>query len=433
MTTKTFHIANFGCRASQSEGASIQDELVGQGVGVSDSPYSANVVVVNSCTVTEEADRDVRQLIHRVSTRNPESQIIVTGCYAQRSPEEIAALPGVNYVVGNSHKSRVGEIALTALEDDSVATGRAEVYCSDIFELRTLPSRAYAGSGGRTRAVVKVQDGCNAKCSFCVIPSVRGYSRSMETSSVIAEIRDLVDREYKEVVLSGIHLGSWGRDLRKGQPLFDLVSQILDEVPGLERLRLSSIEPLEVTPPLISLVAREPRIAHHLHVPLQSGSNRTLRQMRRPYSAEYYAELVSGIRSQIEDAAIGADVMVGFPGESDEDFSETYRLIEESPLTYLHVFPYSARPGTPAAEMTSPVPQHVARFRSKALRKLIAGKNEGFRRKMIGRKLDALVLTSGEAISNNFIRIYPSQELVPNQWISLHPTELHDDGLTASL
>lgn len=431
--TKTFHIANFGCRASQSEGASIQDELVGHGIAVADSPYSANVVVVNSCTVTEEADRDVRQLIHRVSSRNPESRIIVTGCYAQRSPEEIAALPGVNYVVGNSHKSQVGRIALNALEENAVASGRAEIYCSDIFEERTLGSRAYAGSGGRTRAVVKVQDGCNAKCSFCIIPSVRGYSRSMESSAVIAEIQELVHREYKEVVLSGIHLGSWGRDLRKGQPLSELVLQILDEVPKLERIRLSSIEPLEVTPELVSVMATEPRIAHHFHVPLQSGSSRILRQMRRPYSAEYYAELVSGIRARVGDAAIGADVMVGFPGESDEEFSETYRLIENSPLTYLHVFPYSARPGTPAAEMPSPVPQHVARFRSKALRKLIAGKNEAFRRQMIGRDLQALVLTSGEAISNNFIRIYPSQELLPNQWISLHPTVLQDDGLAATL
>ena len=380
--------------------------------------------------MTEEADRDVRQLIHRVSTRSPESRIIVTGCYAQRAPEEIAALPGVHYVVGNSRKSLVGGIGLQAFDAEPSPTGRAEIFCSDIFEERTLPSRAYAGSGGRTRAVVKVQDGCNAKCSFCIIPSVRGFSRSMEASAVIDEIRELVDRGYKEIVLSGIHLGSWGRDLRKGRSFSELVRQTLDDVPALQRIRLSSIEPLEVTTKLINLVATEPRIAHHFHVPLQSGSTRILRQMRRPYAADFYAELVSRIRTKIEDAAIGADVMVGFPGESDEDFSETYRLIEESPLTYLHVFPYSARPGTPAAEMNSAVPQHVARFRSKALRKLIAGKNESFRRKMIGRELEALTLTSGEAISNNFIKIHTAQELVPNQWISLRPTALRDDGLT---
>ena len=206
--SKTFHISNFGCRASQSEGASIHQELLASDATVSGSPYSANVVIVNSCTVTAEADREVRQMIRRVASRNPEAQIIVTGCYAQRAPEEIAALPQVRYVVGNSHKALVGGMALRVLDEDFSTHGRAEVICSSIFLEKELKQAAHVGSGGRTRAVVKVQDGCNANCSFCIIPSVRGRSRSMRAESILLEISELVSRGYKEVILSGIHLGT---------------------------------------------------------------------------------------------------------------------------------------------------------------------------------------------------------------------------------
>jgi threonylcarbamoyladenosine tRNA methylthiotransferase MtaB len=425
MSSNTFHIASFGCRASQSEGASIQDELLDSGAAVSTTPYDASVVVINSCTVTEEADRDVRHLIRRVSTQNPMARIIVTGCYAQRAPGEIAALPGVNYVVGNSHKAQVGRLTLSVLNgelDTPDTPGRAEVFCSDIFLEHELKPRIYTGSGGRTRAVVKVQDGCNANCSFCIIPSVRGRSRSLNPDLVIAEVRDLAVRDYREVVLSGIHLGSYGRDLEPRISFYEVICRILAEVPGLESLRLSSIEPMEVTPEIIALVAEEPRMAHHLHVPLQSGSQRVLREMRRPYTPSYYSDLMQRIHSRIEDAAIGADVMVGFPGESDEEFYETYRLIEASPLTYLHVFPYSSRPGTHAATMPAPVPAHVARYRAKALRQLIARKNAEFRSRMIGRDIEVLVLNSGDAISSNFIHVYPSEDLPRNSWVQIRVT-----------
>jgi len=431
--SKTFHIANFGCRASQSEGAAIQDELLVSGATASTSPYDAGVVVVNSCTVTEEADRDVRHLIRRVASRRPEARIIVTGCFAQRAPEEIAALPGVQYVVGNSHKPLIGGLTMKLLEDDAPPGGRAEVFCSDIFLEQDLKARTHSGSAGRTRAIVKIQDGCNANCSFCIIPSVRGRSRSLAPDGVIAEIRNLVGRGYKEVVLSGIHLGTYGRDLETRTSLLELLCRILEEIPELERIRLSSIEPLEVTPEIVSLVAGERRLAHHFHIPLQSGARRVLREMRRPYTPTYYSELAQTIRARIEDAAIGADVMVGFPGESDEEFSETYRLIESSPLTYLHVFPYSSRPGTPAADMTGAVPAHVAQFRAKALRRLIATKNADFRSRMIGRDLEVLVLNSGDAISNNFIRVYPAEDLPSNRWIPVRITALQEEGLAASV
>jgi threonylcarbamoyladenosine tRNA methylthiotransferase MtaB len=431
MRDKSFHIANFGCRASQSEGAAIQDELLGAGATVATTPYDASVVVVNSCTVTDEADRDVRHLIRRIATRRPETRIIVTGCYAQRAPDELAAMPGVEYVVGNSHKPLVGRLTLNVLDEDFTSTGRAEVFCSDIFLEQELQPRTHSGSGGRTRAIVKVQDGCNANCSFCIIPSVRGRSRSMAPDMVLAEVRSLVERGYKEIVLSGIHLGTYGRDLDSPTSLLALVHRMLAEIPDLARVRLSSIEPLEVTPDIVSLVAGEPRLAHHFHIPLQSGSRRILREMRRPYTPSYYSNLAQTIRARIEDAAIGADVMVGFPGETDDEFSETFKLIEASPLTYLHVFPYSPRPGTPAADMASPVPSHVAQFRAKTLRRLIANKNEAFRSSLIGRDLEVLVLNSGDAISNNFIRVYPEADMPRNTWISVRATALQGEGLAA--
>jgi threonylcarbamoyladenosine tRNA methylthiotransferase MtaB len=426
----TFHVSNFGCRASQSEGASIQQELVDSEAVESPSAYDADVVIVNSCTVTDEADRQVRQMIRRIASRNPSVQIIVTGCYAQRAPEELTRLPQVRYVVGNSHKLLVPQLTLNLFDQDFSSHGRAEILCSSIFLEKELDPHAYLGSGGRTRAVVKIQDGCNANCSFCIIPTVRGRSRSLAPNVVLDEVRELVSRGYKEVVFSGIHLGTYGRDLDPRTSFFDLLCKTV-HIEELQRLRLSSIEPLELVPEIVELAAGDSRIARHFHIPLQSGSARVLRAMRRPYSPRHYTELVAGIRARIPGAAIGADVMVGFPGESDEDFQATYRLIEESPLTYLHVFPFSVRPDTAAAEMRDRVPEHVARFRAKALRQLIAQKNEQFRRGMIGKEMKVLVLEDGSALSDNFIRIEIPPHQPVNRWIRTQVTGLTDDGLRA--
>jgi threonylcarbamoyladenosine tRNA methylthiotransferase MtaB len=423
--SRTFHLANFGCRASQSEGAAIHQELIAAGSIATDSPYDADVIIVNSCTVTAEADRDVRQTVRRIASRNPHSQIIVTGCYAQRAPEELAVLPHVRYVVGNSHKPLVAELAQAA------SHGHGEIFCSDIFLERELKPTPHLGSGGRTRAIVKVQDGCNANCSFCIIPAVRGRSRSMDPEVALEKVRELVARGYKEVVFSGIHLGTYGRDLSRKSAFHQLISRALD-IPGLERLRLSSIEPLEVVPEIIDLVATDPRLAHHFHIPMQSGSARILRAMYRPYTPQYYSELVSRIRTRVPDAAIGADVMAGFPGETDQDFIATYRLIEESPLTYLHVFPYSSRPNTVAANLPDHIPDHVSRFRAKALHNLIATKNEAFRRAMIGHEIEVLTLENGSGISSNFVRVTLPAGVPSNQWMRVSVTDLDDNGVQAS-
>ena len=436
-TPGSFHLANFGCRASQSEGGAIQDELAGTGIAEADSPYEAGVVVINSCTVTEEADRDVRRLIRRLARRNPGSAIVVTGCYAQRRPDELASMPQVRYVVGNSHKGMVAALAREALEDPAPA-GRAEVFCSDIFTMKELGPSSHQGSSGRTRATVKVQDGCDANCSFCIIPAVRGRSRSLPAEDVIRQVTELVKRGYREIVFSGIHLGTYGRDLDSRLTLNELVRSCLDAVPLLDRLRLSSIEPLEVNDEVIDLVASHPRVAHHLHIPLQSASPRVLRAMRRPYSPAEYRALVDRIRRAVPDAAIGADVMVGFPGETDDEFMETFRLIENSPLTYLHVFPYSARPGTVAAAMPNAVPEHVSRFRGRTLRDLAQRKNASFRKTFEGRELSVLVLDDTaqdgwrQGISDNFLRIRVPEQLEVNKWQRLTVDGEGELGLQAS-
>jgi threonylcarbamoyladenosine tRNA methylthiotransferase MtaB len=421
MSSRSFFVANFGCRASQSEGAAVERKLLDGAAIPADSVFAADVVVVNTCTVTEEADREARQLIRRIAARNPKARVVVTGCYAQRAPEELAVLPGVSHVVGNSHKSILGQLTLKVLDTDFPVepVGRAEIFCSDIFLENELRPESHLGSGGRTRAIVKVQDGCNANCSFCIIPSVRGRSRSLAPDSVVDQVASLVSRGYKEVVLSGIHLGTYGRDLTPKTSLQSLIQDILEGVPRLQRLRLSSIEPLEVTAEIIELVAANPRMAPHFHIPLQSGSSRVLRVMRRPYQPEYYSGLLNRIRSRIPDVSIGADVMVGFPGETDEEFSQTFRLIEESPLTYLHVFPYSARPGTPAAAMEGKVPSRVASFRAKALRQLIARKHAAFLESMEGRVLNVLILQPGEGLTENFLKVRTPEDLPINEWTPL--------------
>jgi threonylcarbamoyladenosine tRNA methylthiotransferase MtaB len=437
MQHRTFHVANFGCRAAQSEGASIQEELEDGAAVSTDSAFDANVVVINSCTVTGEADRQVRQLIRRVAARNPQAKIIVTGCYAQRAPEELSQLPQVRYVVGNSHKPLVGELARGILDEDFSSHGRAEIVCSSIFLEKELRPARHIGSAGRTRAVVKVQDGCNANCSFCIIPSVRGRSRSMPMAVVLQEVRDLVSRGYKEVIFSGIHLGTYGRDLESKTSLYVLLKAAL-KIAALERLRLSSIEPLEVTPEIIELVVQARHMAHHFHVPLQSGSPAVLRSMYRPYTAAYYSDLIYRIRRAVPDAAIGADVMVGFPGETDADFSMTYQLIENSALTYLHVFPFSARPDTVAADLPYPVAEHVTRHRVKALRRLSAAKNELFRRSLLGCHIEVLVLDEEpengmrSAISDNFVRVQVPQEVPVNTWMKVQVSGISEDGLYAS-
>ncbi|HEY2117300.1 MAG TPA: MiaB/RimO family radical SAM methylthiotransferase, partial [Candidatus Angelobacter sp.] len=286
-----------------------------------------------------------------------------------------------------------------------------------------------------TRPNLKVQDGCDNRCSFCIIPSVRGQSRSMKLDRVIAEANALVTAGYREIVLSGINLGRWGRDFQPQQRFEQLVRALL-EYTGIEKIRISSVEPMDWSDELISLVAGSPRIAKHAHVPLQSGSDRILRKMHRKYRPWHYAEKIRKIREAMPDAAIGADVMVGFPGETDELFEESRSFIERLPFTYLHVFTYSSRPGTPSAAMPDQVPVHVARERNRILRKLAAEKNRAFRESFVGRSLDVITLQAGgdgwtEALSDNFLKVRLAGRREANDILTVDITETGDEELVA--
>src|SRR5580692_1700619 len=385
-----FFVQNFGCRATQADGAALESQLAAKGLEAAGQRAGADLVVLNTCTVTSAADDDVRQTIRRVHRENPEARILVTGCYAQRAPHELASLPGVEWVVGNSHKTQIAEL-VTLSPNGTPYHGN--IHVGDIFAQHDfLSAPVEDAAGDRTRPNLKIQDGCNNRCSFCIIPFVRGRSRSAPADRVVEQVRNLAER-YREVVLSGINLGRWGREPGSTMRLADLIRRLLDETP-IARLRLSSVEPMDWSDDLLGLVAGSPRIAKHVHAPLQSGSDRVLRRMHRKYRPRHYEDRVRKARAWMPDAAIGADVMTGFPGETDAEFEESRAFIESLPFTYLHVFTYSERPGTPAA-VADQVPMEVRRERNRILRELAAMKNLEFRRRMLGRTLSVVTLADG--------------------------------------
>lgn len=449
-----FYVENFGCRATQADGAAIERQFVDRGLTRAETPQEAQVVVLNTCTVTASADQDVRNSIRRIHRQNPDCQIMVTGCYAQRAPEELANIAGVKWVVGNSHKHKIGEVACGS-STDFVPLGqleKPEILVGDIFahtELLAAPVFDADTASEKTRPNLKVQDGCNNRCSFCIIPSVRGRSRSLPDTEVISEVNALVGMGYRELVVSGINLGRWGRDLNyptqvqrtdlNGAPkkFAGLVRRILDET-SLEKLRISSVEPMDWTDELIALCASSPRIAKHAHVPMQSGSDRVLRLMHRKYRPWHYREKIEKIRAAMPTAAIGADVMVGFPGETDADFEETRSFIASLPMTYLHVFTFSARPGTPAAKMPGQVHPQVMKERNRVLRELAAEKKRGFQTQFLGQTLPAITLTHfdgqrTECLTDNYQKLWLEGRHEANQWLNITLTAIEGEAMIGQL
>jgi threonylcarbamoyladenosine tRNA methylthiotransferase MtaB len=439
-----FYIQQFGCRATQADGAAIERQLLDRGCTVAESAYAADLVVLNTCTVTAAADAQAREAIRRLRARSPATRIIVTGCYAQRAPEEVAALPGVFAVVGNSHKPQIPDLVgppagrsapgsdfVSAAQLYSSASGperAALVIAGDLHAQSGFPAAAVlGGEGNHTRPTLKIQDGCNNRCAFCVIPFVRGGSRSLASEAVIAELDRLGSAGHGEIVLSGINLGAWGRDLSPRRRFPDLLRRILDET-SVERLRLSSIEPLDVTQDLIDLFASTPRLADHFHMPLQSASDPVLAAMHRRYRAEHYARRVELISERLPGAAIGTDVIAGFPGESEEDHARTLDFIRERPFAYLHVFSYSSRPGTRAAALLGELPPAVVKRRARELRALGERKAAEFFASQAGRSLGVLTLrhrakpdsrdwTPG--LSSNYLKVRISGSWPPNRFLTV--------------
>ncbi len=425
-TSKRFYVKTFGCRASQADGAALESALAAKGLSQAAGAADADLVVLNTCTVTATADDELRQTVRRIHREAPQARILVTGCYAQRAPEEIAALPGVWLVAGNSHKTRIPDLIAEA------APYHGQIEIGDIFEQRDfLSSPVEDALGGRTRPNLKIQDGCGNRCSFCIIPYVRGRSRSARAEQVVEQVRRLAEK-YKEIVLSGINLGRWGRDLDSRLRLAHLVRRLLEETP-VERLRLSSVEPMDFSDELLELMAASGRIARHVHAPLQSGSDTVLRRMHRKYRPRHYAGRIEKARTLMPDCAVGADVMTGFPGETEAEFEESRAFIESLPFTYLHVFTYSERPGTPAAEAAAQVRAEVRKRRTHTLRELGARKNREFRQSMCGRVLSAVTIEDGlVALSENYLKIELSKRRNINCIINVPIGNLSKDGVSES-
>jgi threonylcarbamoyladenosine tRNA methylthiotransferase MtaB len=419
-----FYVKTFGCRASQADGAAIESALAAKGLSQAGQASHADLVVLNTCTVTATADDELRQAVRRIHRESPEARILVTGCYAQRAPAEIAALPGVWLVAGNSHKTQIPDLISTA------APYHGQVEVGDIFAQHDFLSTPIEDAlGDRTRPNLKIQDGCNNRCSFCIIPFVRGRSRSAPAEQVIDQVRRLAEK-YKEIVLSGINLGRWGRDFGGAGRLADLVRRLLNETTA-QRLRLSSVEPMDWSDDLLALMASSSRIAKHVHAPLQSGSDTVLRRMHRKYRPRHYADRIAKARAAMPDCAVGADVMTGFPGETEEEFEESRAFIESLPFTYLHVFTYSERPGTPAAESPAQVPKEVRKRRTHILRELSARKNREFRISMLGRTISAVTIEDGRvALSENYLKIALATQREPNQIVDVRAGGLTPDGLS---
>ena len=394
------------CRQNQCESEALQESLRRDGYTAVGPDDPADLFIINTCSVTKEADADSRQAIRRAVRRNPSARVVVTGCYAQVGAEDITAIPCVALVAGNGEKAQLAELIAGLREQTSPL-----VAVSDIQQSRRFAPLLPPVGATRSRALLKVQDGCNYRCSFCIVPDARGPNRSQATDVALRDLLALVDAGFPEIVLTGTHLGTYGRDLPIGGSIAGLVEDMLAAAPPA-RLRLSSLDPHEVTEELIGCFDRFDNLCRHLHLPLQSGDEEVLKRMRRPHTADDFERLVERLVAAVPGIAIGTDIIVGFPDEGDAEFEATYRLLDRLPIAYLHVFNYSQRKGTVAATLPNQVPKDVRSARSAALRALSDAKWQRFRQTQVGRSFSAVVLEGRdsrtgrlEALTDNYITV----------------------------
>lgn len=407
-----YAVVTFGCRVNQADSLSIEGSLRARG-GVCTAPDEADLVVVNTCSVTAAADQGARQTIRRIARGNPGARIVVTGCYASRRPDELSALPNVTHVISNQFKDDLLDVVpVRELFPDSTATryGDGDGPCGAALE---------PGVAGRTAFTLRVQTGCAERCSYCIIPTTRGASRSRPLAEVVRQLEHAIASGYKEVVIAGVHLGSYGRDLGDGTTLASLVRRLAEWNADV-LFRISSLEPMDCTDEVVDLVAGSPRLAPHFHLPLQHGADRVLRRMRRPYTAAAYRRLVERIRAVMPHASIGSDVIVGFPGETDADFEESASWIEQLPLTHLHVFPYSDRPGTDASALDGKVEGAAIRDRGQRMRAIGHEMSVRFRRAQAGTIRRALSVDDGlSAVTDNFLKVRLAERVPRNLWVEV--------------
>jgi threonylcarbamoyladenosine tRNA methylthiotransferase MtaB len=410
-----YSVITFGCRVNQADSLGFEKDLLAAGAESAD-PETADLVIVNTCSVTATADQGARQTIRRVARNNPHARIVVTGCYATRRPDDIRALPNVSTVVSNNDKPSLIPLIRRA-------AGRANEY-----EQVTTAERFGSGDGscgakiapglaGRTAFTLRVQTGCAEPCAYCIIPSTRGRPRSLPTDEILEEVDQIVAAGFKEIILTGVHLGSYGRDLTPPSSLVELL-RALAASNSRVLFRISSLEPMDCTRDVIDIVATSGVFAPHFHLPLQHASGAVLTQMRRPYTLEFYSSLVDDIRRRMPAASIGSDVIVGFPGETDDDFDSLTSYLERSPLTHIHVFPYSDRPGTAASAMVPKVDGATIRQRARRVRDIGHGLASAFRDSQIGTVHDALTLEDGSlVVTGNYLKVRISPGRARNEWV----------------
>ncbi|MGD9006791.1 MAG: tRNA (N(6)-L-threonylcarbamoyladenosine(37)-C(2))-methylthiotransferase MtaB [Desulfobacteraceae bacterium] len=429
---KRFHITTLGCKVNQCESAALSSIFESCGGSAAQTIDQSEIVVINTCTVTGKAAMQSRQAVRQAIRRNPNATIVVTGCYAQTAPQEIQTIKGVDLIVGHADKLRIAEFAcFRQQEAQSPMLIRKSIRQAAHFD--AMPS---VSPLKRTRAFLKIQDGCDAFCTYCIVPHARGRSRSMPVADVAQHIATLTADGFQEVVLTGIHLGVYGQDLTPPTSLAALLSRLAHET-NRPRIRISSIEPTEIEAALINLAA-DPQscVCPHFHVPLQSGDNDVLKRMGRPYTREMFAEAIMTVRQALPNAAIGVDIMAGFPGESDEAFEHSYELIRTLPITYLHVFPFSPRKGTPAATFSNKISDSVVKVRSQRLRELGEKKKTGFFQSQIDRTVTILIETNRDhgtgmarGLSDNYIPVsIPDSELVENTFVDVRIVQVRSDG-----
>lgn len=419
------YLESTGCRLNQSEIETLGRQFERAGYQVVASPEAAEVCVVNTCAVTQEATRTSRMILRRLNRANPDAQLVATGCYAHLSPEQVGALPGVTRVIDNLHKERLVPLV----------TGTPGPI--DPFDREPLEREFRPGALGRTRAFVKVQDGCNNRCTFCVTTIARGPGRSRKIDEVVAEVNYLVAAGYQEAVLTGVHLGSYGHDRGERDGLLRLVQAILART-AIARLRLSSLEPWDIAPDFFQLW-EDARLCRHLHLPLQSGCDATLRRMARRTSQASFAALVTRARMAIPDLALSTDIIVGFPGETETEFEESYQFAREMEFMKLHVFRYSPRPGTAAARMSGQVPDEVKHERSARMLALSEESGRRFRQRFVGRVLPVLwEQVSGASergfqnvgLTDNYLRVtLEAPEVLTNRIEPVRLVDVTDQGL----
>ncbi len=402
--TVSFH--TLGCKLNFAETSTIARQLKNAGFTKVEFETGADVVVINTCSVTENADKECKTIVRRAQQANPEAFIAIIGCYAQLKPEEISAIPGVDLVLGATEKFNLPHYLNNLNKKDL-----AEIHSCEISDATTFTA-AYS-FGDRTRAFLKVQDGCDYSCTYCTIPLARGNSRSDSIENVLSNVKAIAAKDVKEIVLTGVNLGDYGifdtASMKRETDFFSLVKE-LDKAEGIERFRISSIEPNLLTDEIISFVASSEKFVPHFHIPLQSGSDKILGSMRRRYKRNLYVERVNKIKSVMPDACIGVDVIVGFPGETESDFMETYRFLNELEISYLHVFTYSERENTDAAILKDAVPMHERKRRNKMLRILSEKKKNHFYSQFIGREFPVLIEEENKdgfiaGFTSNYIRI----------------------------